>query len=222
MQVRWAPCYAAVAVLGLALVAGQVGRTVVDVSDLPLRDVPAKLGPWTCTAEEMPAEKNTGEAAYMTRTYVREDGTTIEASMQVTASRLGALRNWSIAMMGNGWNVEPPIEMGPVQVEGIEMGPVQVEGVPYGVIAKLQWLHRPGAKMLTSTWFASPTAQAVDYERAQALGWRDKLLGDCIWGELYLKTIEGASEEQLREATEDLTIRLAPHFYGILTGDMTQ
>lgn len=209
MNSRWAPCYGAIAVIGLALVAGQLGRTVVDVSGLPLRDIPTELGPWRCVAEQMPEEKNTGEAAYLTRTYERDDGVKIDASMQVTASRLGALRNWSIAMMGNGWNVEAPIQL----------GPVPVEGMPHEMIAKLQWLHRPGARMLTATWFVSPKTQAVEYERAQALGWRDKLLGECIWGEMYLKSVEGKSQEQIREATEDLIVRLAPHFYQTIAGD---
>lgn len=206
MRARWAPCYAALAVVGLALVAGQAGRTVVHVADLPLDTIPTELGPWVCISEDTPEEKNTDETSYLTRTYQHEDGTVIQASLQVTASRLGALRNWSIAMMGNGWNVEEPIQMGPRPVEGL----------PFEMIAKLQWLHRPGARMLTSTWFVSPGAQAVDYERAQALGWRDRLLGECIWGEMYLKTLEGESQTRLREATEDLTVRLAPHFYAAL------
>ena len=197
--------------MGLALVAGHAGRTVVDLSDLPLTDVPEKLGPWTCTAEEMPEGKNTSETSYLIRTYEREDGTAVQASLEVTASRLGALRNWSIAMMGNGWNVDEPTQMGPIDVDGL----------PFEMIAKLQWLHRPGRKMLTATWFVSPRGQAIEYERAQMLGWRDRLLGDCIWGEMYLKTLEGESEQQLEQATEDLARRLAPHFHSILAERQT-
>ncbi len=201
------PHLAAVAVLALALIAGQAGRTVVDVSDLPLTSVPEALGPWTCIEQEMPEEKNTGEAAYLKRTYRHEDGTEILTSLQVTSSRLGALRNWSVAMMGNGWNVDEPTRMRPREVEGL----------PFEMTAKLQWLHRPGRRMFTATWFVSPRGQALEYEKAQMLGWRDKLLGKCIWGEMYLRSTSADSADSAEKATEDLVVRLAPHFYNLLT-----
>jgi hypothetical protein len=198
--------------MGLALVAGHAGRTVVDMSDLSLTAVPTELGPWSCIEEEMPEEKNTDEARWLGRIYRHEDGAKIQVTLQATSSRLGALRNWSVAMMGNGWNVGEPVTRGPMPVDGL----------PFDMTVSLQWLHRPGRRVLTSTWFVSPNAQAVEFERAQLLGWRDKLLGTCIWGEMYLRTLEGDSEEQLREAIEDLTMRLGPHFYEVLADGRKQ
>lgn len=209
---RWTPLFAGLGVLGLALVAGYAGRTVVDVSDLPLESVPEKLGPWTCEFEDAPEEKNTTETRYLTRVYAHENGAKIRASMQVTASRLGALRNWPVAMLGNGWNIDEPMTMGPKKVDGL----------PFEMTARLQWLHRPGRRMLTSTWFVSPRTQALDFERAQLLGWRDKLIGECIWGELYLQSLEASSEQQVLEATRDLTTRLGPHFYEVLADGRRQ
>ncbi len=202
------PQLGALAILVLALAVGRAGQTVVDVTGLPLAEMPVELGPWACTDESMPEDKNTTEVAYLNRTYEHEDGTMVSASFQVTSSRRGALRNWSVAQMGNGWNVEKPT-IG---------GPWQVAGLPFDLKLSLQWLHRPGARRLTATWFASPRTQALTYDRAQLLGWRDKLLGHCVWGEMYVTSIQGRDEATVRQAIEDLSVRLAPHFHAVLAG----
>ncbi len=199
--------FAALGMLAAALLAGRAALVVVDVSNLPLAQIPERLGPWTCVEQEMPAAKNTDEAVYMTRVYEHEDGTLISSSFQVTSSRLGALRNWSVAMMGNGWNVEEPWIVGPIAADGL----------PFDLRLKLQWLHRTGLRRLTATWFVSPGAQAVEYERAQMRGWWDKLVGRCVWGELYMTTLNGDSASGLERATQDLATRLAPHFYAALS-----
>jgi len=199
---------AAFGMLAAALIAGRAALVVVDVSDLPLAQIPERLGPWTCTEQEAPNAKNTDETVYLRRVYEHEDGTLISAGFQITSSRLGALRNWSVAQMGNGWNVEEPSIVGPIAVEGL----------PFDLRLKLQWLHRTGLRRLTATWFVSPRSQAVEYERAQMHGWWDKLLGKCVWGELYMTTLDGDSAAGLERATRDLATRLAPHFHAALSG----
>ncbi|MGD9498564.1 MAG: exosortase-associated EpsI family protein [Armatimonadota bacterium] len=200
------PQLAALAILALALAAGRAGQTVVDVSGLPLHQLPRQLGPWTCTDDTM-LEKSNEEVVWASRTYEREDGSQVYVVLQVTSSRLGGLRNWSVAQMGNGWNVEEPSVLGPVQVEGL----------PFELRLSRQWMHRPGARQFAVTWFASPRTQAVSYDRAQLLGWRDKLLGGCLWGEMYVRSLSAKDGETAQEAVEEFAVLMAPQFHALLS-----
>ncbi len=201
--------FAALFVLAGALVAGRAAQQIVDLSAFPLERLPKRLGPWECTSEERLVGKETEESRCVRREYRNDDGVRILAYLQLTSSRLGALRNWPIGRMGTGWNVE---ELGVWR-----SGPIA--GLPFEMEASEYWLTHRGPKLFGLIWFVSPKKQAAEFDRAQALGWRDKILGNCMWGEMYLETLAGASEqpeEQLVRATRDLAVRLAPGFYELV------
>lgn len=200
--------FATLFVLAAALVAGRSSEQVVDLSAFPLERVPKQLGPWECVSEERLVGKETEESRCLKREYRNNEGAGVMAYLQLTSSRLGALRNWPIGRMGVGWNVE---EAG-IWRSG------SLAGLPFEMTASEQWLRRRGLKRFSLIWFVSEDDQAATYKRAQMLGWRDRLLGNCMWGEVYLETTDGKSEEQLIRATRDLAVRLAPHFYELIRG----
>ena len=200
--------FATLMILAMALVAGRAGQRVVDLSGLSLEGLPQQLGPWECTSEETVVGKDTEESRCVRRDYDNGDGARIMAYLQVTSSRLGALRNWPIARMGTGWNVE---ELGVWRSDAIA-------GLPFEMQASQYWLHRVGVenRKFSLIWFVSPDGQSPNFEGAQTLGWRDRMLGNCMWGEMYLETIGAESEEQMQEATRDLAMRLAPAFHELI------
>jgi len=193
-------------VLAGALLAGRVGQQIVDLSAFPLERLPRQLGPWECTSEERLVGKETEESRCIKRHYRNNEGVRIVVILQATASRLGALRDWTIGRMGTGSNVE--------RLGVWRSGPIA--RLPFEMTASEQWLYYRGAKQFTLIWFVSPDDQAATFKGAQVRGWRDRVLGHCMWGELYLETMAGDSEEQLIGATRDLAVRLAPHFYELV------
>ncbi len=205
---------AALGMLAAALIAGRAALVVVDVTHLPLAQIPEQLGPWTCIDQNWPEVRNTDdESVFLARVYENEDGMRLAAWFQVTASRLGALRNWAVGMMGNGWTMEEPW-IG---------GPFEVEGLPFAMQLSLQWMHQPQRRALTGTWFVTPGDQEVAYDRVQMRGWREQLTGARTWGELHISTLydrQDSDAEELEAAVVDLATRLAPHFHAALSGKL--
>lgn len=198
-----APHYAALVILGLAVAAGYAGQHVVDLSDFPLEDVPAQLGPWQSISEERLTQKETAESRCVRRIYARDDGVELMVIMQITSSRMGALRNWPIGRMGTGSNVD---DVG--TWNGGRPG-----GLPFDLVASEQWVRTGDVQQFSLIWFVSPREATPSFRTAQVHGWRDNILGDCMWGEMYFETLAGESREQVVEATRDLASRIAPHLY---------
>ncbi|MBD3293718.1 MAG: hypothetical protein GF393_12395 [Armatimonadia bacterium] len=198
-----APHYAALAILGLALLAGRVGQRVIDLSDFPLEDVPTQLGPWETVHDERMTSKETLESRCIRRIYSRDDGVQIMVILQLTASRMGALRNWPVGRMGTGTNVD--------EAGTWEGG--RPEGLPFDLVASEQWLRGNQVLQFSSIWFVSPREGTPSFRSAQIKGWRDRLLGRCMWGEMYFESVAGTSREQVIAATRDLASRIAPHLH---------
>jgi len=203
MRALTAPHYAALGILGLCLALGSLSRHVVDLSAFPLESIPTELGPWDCAVEERMTPKETTESRCIRRIYVRDDDVRVMVILQLTGSRLGALRNWPVGRMGTGTNVD----------EAGTWNGGRPETLPMDLVVSEQWLRTRGAQQFSLIWFVSPREGTPSFRTAQLHGWRDKLLGDCMWGELYLETLSGETREQVIAASRDLAVRLAPHLH---------
>jgi len=178
------------------------------VDDIALDKLPRQLGPWRCKEAEYYTKYKTTEARFYTMTFVNEEGEEVDLIASVTRSRLGALRDWSLASQGQGWVISE---------EGTREFSV-AGGLPFPIKASAQTLSRMGAKMLVLNWYVSPTGQSSKFARAELMGWRDRLLNRNVpWGQLYVvSSPKKDTTQEDWEKIQDLFVRMAPHFYAVL------
>ena len=195
------------AILALACGLGRLQTRVVKIADFSFDAMPTQLGTWQCVAHERPprADKNTDEAVMDTFTYQDVSGVKASVILQVTSSRLGVLRDWSTAQVGQGWTADEPQVIN-ASVAGFSE-PINVTG---------RWMTKGDFRTATMTWYVSPRDQAASLARAEVLGWRDQLSGRALWGGLYLQASGAGTPETLWSAAADLAARIAPEFRRIL------
>lgn len=190
-----------VALLLGALGLGYYERRVVPADDIPLTKLPEEIGSWRVVAEEVRVEPD-GSYQLLERTYRNPDGVEAELRMQATYTRLGSLRDWSLASMASGWT---PTE------ERIW------ESSDGTMRARIQLLVNGENKLVALTWYTSARSQAPTLADAELQAWRDRLLGDLRpWASLYLLAGAQQQEEAERIVTE-LASSLGPRIRQLMT-----
>lgn len=194
-------------ILALACGLGRLQTRVVKIADFSFDALPTHLGPWQCVKRERPprADKNTEEAVMETFNYEDASGVRASVILQVTSSRLGVLRDWSTAQVGQGWTAAEPI-VNSARAEGFSE-PITITG---------RWMTKGNLRTATMTWYVSPHDQAESLARAEVLGWRDQMSGRALWGGLYLQANSDGNPDALWAASADLAARIAPEFRRIL------
>jgi hypothetical protein len=195
------------AILALACGLGRMQTRVVPIADFSFDALPTHLGPWQCVNRERPprADKNTDEAVMETFTYQDASGVRASVILQVTSSRLGVLRDWSTAQVGQGWTAEDP-----------QIVSARVPGSSQPVTFTGRWMAKSNLRTATMTWYASPRDQAESLARAEVLGWRDQMAGRALWGCMYVQASSDGAGDALWDAAADLAARIAPQFRSIL------
>ena len=125
--------------------------------------------------------------------------------MIVTSSRIGSMRDYAAAMIGQGWTPEPPTRWA-----------AALPGIPFPVQASRVVLKRGPARLYTLNWYVSPRSQALTLAQATLAGWWQRISGDPLWGQVNL-TI--GSEQDSAEAPQQLANlagELLPAFYAVL------
>jgi len=190
-----------------ALVLGREVEQVSSVADIKLENLPQQLGPWQCVKAGYMEDKQTEEASFYEMRFRNEQGKEVDVLLSVTRTRLGALRDWTVARMGQGWMLGPETTWKKSDVPGL----------PFPLVAGKRWLEKGNVRQVCINWYVSRSSQSPTYVRAELLGWKDRLLGRTgPWGQMYVISVSDGSEEELWEAVEDLAIRMAPHFYEVL------
>jgi len=191
---------------GSWLIGHEVQRTS-SVADIDFATLPTELGPWRCTEASDPYNKQDGETAYYRMNWRKDAGQEVAVTLSVTRTRLGSLRDWSLARMGQGWALG----------EEITWQSPSAEGLPFPILAGARWIGTDRFRQVCINWYVSPKSQSPTFLKAEMLGWRDRLLGrEDPWGQMYVASLSQGESQELWQATQDVALRLAPHFYKLL------
>ena len=185
-------------VLLVALGLGWYESREISPEDIPLANLPKQAGPWQTVSEEIRMSK-ANDYKLLTRTYQDGSGHNVHVRIQATYTRLGALRDWSLASMASGWSVED---------QSIWKSGGGGTGLP--TEARIQKLANSERYRIALSWYTSAGYQAATLQSAELKGWRDRLFGGKEpWASMYLLA-EMDSEPGAREAVKQLAQQLAP------------
>jgi hypothetical protein len=174
-----------------------------------LERLPAQLGDWRCARAGYEEAKTQEGASLYTMLYEGKSGMKVEVILGVVTSRLGALRDWSVASMGQGWELGPEA-MWKVATE---------KSVPWPIEAGARWRTRGKERQVCINWYVRPGAQTPSFKRAELMGWADRLAGrDAPWGQMFVSAASSGDDQHAWEAASDVARRLAPRFYDLLLG----
>jgi len=171
-----------------AALGANAGREV-DVRSVRLDAIPENTGEWVYAELQRSEVDPRGTSVKQHRLYQNAAGQNIQASLVATATRLGALRDYSVALEAQGWT------RGNREILG---GPtIGSLGRPMGY--RLEQLHHGKRDRLALTWFVSARRQAHDLPGAETKGWLDLILRSHppLWVELYAAIdVDGDAEDE--------------------------
>ncbi len=178
-----------------AFVVAQVEGRPVAAGSLRLQSVPQDQGPWSCKSEEV---TDSGETLQVTRTYKHPKGYEALAILKGTYTRLGALRDYAVGRVGQGWVATSTEEWQTRLPDGSLM------------TARVQDLVNGRDHEVSVMWFVSPSKQCSTLTEAEFAGWKQRLWG-CRepWVELHLSVHSSDETEAPIEPAKDLAVRLA-------------
>lgn len=177
-----------------AAIANEITRDV-SVRPLDLRGDMGRLGAWRCVQVGKSENLEQGTAFKQAAVYENDRGVRIQAYFVTTATRLGALRDFSVALEAQGWVLH--------NTETVT-GPMMPHlGQP--MLATIEGFTRDGKELLALGWFVSSRQQAPDLRHAEIRGWRDLLtqMQPPLWAEFYATIEVGNSTDEARKALLD-------------------
>lgn len=172
---RWltlsgAACVVIVLLVGAAVL-GAVEQRTVPADAISLNALPTEIGGWTAIDEQLQTQPDNSHIV-LRRTYQSEDGHKAYLTVQATYTRAGSLRDWSLAMMADGWT--PTDE----RIWSNEDG---------SFVGRLQRLENGREARIAVTWYSSAHSQSASFKRAQVMNWWERLQGRLSpWASLYL------------------------------------
>ena len=189
---RWMQAIVLVSLLATMSI-GWHERTEVSAADIPLEQLSEQLGLWQTVQEEISLSEG-GAYRLLERTYENGDGYRLHMTVQATHTRLGSLRDWSLASMAEGWSVEDESIWSSARESAVE--------------ARIQKLVKGPRSRVALTWYTSAESQAPTLQSATLKAWRDRLLGGKQpWASLYIvaETTSGiATEDSVTELAQQL------------------
>ena len=194
--------YLVAALLVGAAVLGHFERRTVPADDIPLASLPEQIGDWTTVAEEVQIQRD-GSYKMLRRTYENAQEHRVFLTVQATYTRAGSLRDWSLAMMADGYT---PREE---RIWHNEDGTFA---------ARVQRMDDGNETRLAVTWYASEHSQSSSFKRAQLTNWRDRLLGRTSpWASLYVVAPVTPDHDD-EEALTALADAISGHLRRVLAG----
>ena len=165
----------AVGMLAGALVWSKYEMRSVPAASILLADIPKSIGQWQCVKDEVSQSYGT-EVSTLIRDYKATDGTEAQVTLQGTYTRLGGLRDWSLARTTTGWTISDET------TKAVAMGGDQDQAV-----LRLQRITKDDRVLCAVSWYTSPTHQAANLTGAETRAWRDRLVGHkSPWLSLYV------------------------------------
>ena len=198
---RWMQAIVLVALLATMSI-GWHERREVSAADIPLAQLPEQLGPWQTVQEEVSLSEG-GAYRLLERTYENDDGYRLHVIVQATHTRLGSLRDWSLASMAEGWSVEDESIWSSARESAVE--------------ARIQKLVKGARSRVALTWYTTAESQALTLQAAQLKAWRDRLLGGKKpWASLYI-VAETTSDTATEKHVTDLAQQLGPELQQLMS-----
>ncbi|MFP4249742.1 MAG: exosortase-associated EpsI family protein [Armatimonadota bacterium] len=189
-----------VVLLASAAVLGFVEQRTIPADDINLRALPARIGEWSVVEEEASTQPD-GSYTLLRRVYQSADGRKAHVTVQATYTRLGSLRDWSLAAMASGWTTAEET------VWQSECGLMR---------ARVERMAHRGDRQIALTWYTSEKSQAPSLKKAEMLGARDRLLGGTKpWASLYIVAASG-DEDADRMTVQELAGKLGPNLRQIV------
>jgi len=177
-------------------------RREVSAADIPLGQLPEQFGVWQTVQEEVSLSEG-GAYRLLERTYENDDGYRLHMRVQATHTRLGSLRDWSLASMAEGWSVEDESIWRSARESAVE--------------ARIQRLVKGPRSRVALTWYTSAESEAPTLQRAELKAWRDRLLGGKKpWASLYI-VAETTSDTGAEESVTDLAQQLGPELQQLMS-----
>lgn len=178
----------------VALGLGWYESREISAADIPLARLPKQVGPWRAVSEEISMSTD-NESKLLARLYQKDKGEKVHVRIQATYTRLGSLRDWSLASMAEGWSVQEQALW---------------QSSDGAVEARIQRLVKGPERRTALTWYTSAKSQSPSLKRAQLKGWRDRLVGGKKpWASMYLVAAV-SPEAAVEEAVQQLAQRLGP------------
>ena len=177
-------------------------RREVSAADIPLAQLPQQLGAWQTVQEEVSLSEG-GAYRLLERTYENDDGYRLHMTVQATHTRLGSLRDWSLASMAQGWSIEAESVWSSARESAVE--------------ARIQRLVKGPRSRVALTWFTSAESEAPTLQAAELKAWRDRLLGGKKpWASLYI-VAETTSDTGTEKPVTELAQQLGPELQQLMS-----
>lgn len=190
-----------IVLLAGAAVLGFVERRAIPADDIPLDALPKQIGAWTAVDREVETQPD-GSYLLLRRTYEDGEGRRAFVTVQATYTRLGSLRDWSLAATAAGWTT------------GEETIWHSADGLMNARVE--QMVHKTDTRVAL-TWYTSAHSQAPSLKNAEILGARDRLAGGKKpWASLYVVAGTGSSDED-RAIVREIGLGLAPGLRQIMS-----
>jgi hypothetical protein len=162
----------------------------------------AGVGEWATVSSEKLESGDEGAVVKQSRLYRGPSGEQVAAIFIATATRLGGLRDYSVAVEAQGW------------VRGnediVEGPPIPSLGEPMRY--RLEHLHQGDKLRLALTWFVSSRRQARDLAGAEFGGWTDLITQSRppVWVEVYATLDVAKDEAATRKTLTDFATSVGP------------
>jgi hypothetical protein len=200
----------AVAMVGAAALRARHELRAVPAAQIPLQAIPRKLQDWACTKEHT-RDTYGIEVLTLDRVYRAPGGVEAFVTFQATYTRLGALRDWSLARTTGGWSVTSEAEQPLMGAAGASGRGSPRPPVPWTV--RVQRLTQNQVVDVAVSWYTSARTQTTTLGRAELAAWKDRLKGQRVpWLSLYLtvRATKSLSPEQAEQRALQLATLLAP------------
>lgn len=178
----------AVAMVGAAALWARHETRPIPAAQIPLQAIPGKLQTWQ--AMQTPATEQTRdtygvEVLTLDRVYRAPDGVQALVTFQATYSRLGALRDWSLARTTAGWSVTSEADQPLMDAPGASGRDSPRPPAPWTL--RVQRLTQNQVVEVAVSWYTSGRTEATALGRAELAAWKDRLKGRRMpWLSLYL------------------------------------
>lgn len=193
----WAQGVVLIALL-CALGIGWHEHREISPADIPLANLAREASTWQTTTEQVSLSDDNAYKL-LERTYENDQDQKLHVTIQSTYTRLGALRDWSLASMASGWTTEQQCIW--KSNEGANGFPME---------ARIQTLVNGPRHRVALIWYTSAQSQAPTLQRAELKAWRDRLLGGKKpWASMYV-VAETDPGPRAEEAVQQLARQLAP------------
>jgi len=196
--------YVAVAMLVAATVWVQFEGHSMSAEGIALDRTPRQAGKWRCIKQDV-SQAYGFETKTMIRLYEDPEKRTAKVTFQATYTRLGSLRDWSLALTTQGWTVTQQV-----------FRPIQASGGGHFGRARVEELTHGETRQVAASWYTSPTREAATLAQAETRAAVDRLMGRrSPWMGIFVTMDSREGKDETEDEVVKLTAILAPQLRAV-------